>query len=142
MPKRRLLTPESVYARHNLEQWLSDELGVALSEQHRQRIWKALPCASLEDIRRVPDLPHVVYEKFHEKFVLTTSRVVEEKASEHGGKLVIETQDGHLIETVLIQHHKGEVGEWAEPPSVSVPRLAAKWRVLFVPREPWDAWRI
>jgi len=109
MPKRRLLTPESVYARHNLEQWLSDEIGVSLAEQHRRRIWKALPCASLEDMRRrVPDLPNVVYEKFHEKFVLTTSRVVEEKASEHGAKLVIETQDGHLIETVLIQHHKGD----------------------------------
>lgn len=104
MPKRRLLTPESVYAREHLEEWLSKDLYV--QALHRRAIWKLLPCSDL-DIRKISDLPRVVYEEFDEKFVLTTTRVVEERTSEeNGAKLVIETQDGHLIETVIIQHYK------------------------------------
>lgn len=104
MPKRRLLNPESVYARHNLEEWLSEELGV--QARHRRAIWNALPCKEF-DINSIDSIPRVVYEKFNEKFVVTTTRVVDEKTSEeNGAKLVIETQDGHLIETVIIQHYK------------------------------------
>jgi len=101
LKRRPTLSPESVYARHKVEEWLTEELGVLA--EHRRRIWKVLPNETL-NIRKVPDLPESVYDKFDDKFKLTTTRVVEEKASEHGAKLVIETQDGHFIETVLIHH--------------------------------------
>jgi len=123
MPKRRApLSPESVYARKALEEWLVNELGVLAA--HRQRIWKALQVqqapaskkpksktkqteqqhASNWSIRAVPDLPQSVYDGFDSKFVVTTTRVVHEQSSEHGAKLVIETADGHFVETVLIHH--------------------------------------
>lgn len=99
MPKRRTLRPESVYSRLNLEQWLQDDVNVMPS--HRRRIWKYLRNG---DIHTVPDIPKTVKSSFDDKFVHTTSKVVEEKISEHGRKLVIQLQDGHLIETVIIQH--------------------------------------
>lgn len=106
MPKKRILSPESVYARHSIETWLTDELGT--TAEHRRRIWKALPlAASAQELQqRVPNLPRAVYEQFFTKYTMTTTRVVEEKESQHGAKLVIQTQDGHLIETVVIQHQR------------------------------------
>jgi 23S rRNA (adenine(2503)-C(2))-methyltransferase len=113
MAKKRVLQPESMYARHHLETWLRDEIGV--TPRHRHRIWKHYQETDdsdnngdtvTADLTRVPDLPNVVMDQFSQHFVLTTSRVVEEKASEHGRKLVVQLQDDHLIETVVIQHTK------------------------------------
>lgn len=98
MPKRRTLTPESVFSRRNLEKWLQDEWDTKIA--HRNRIWKHYR----GDISSVADIPQVVKNEFNSKFVLTTSRIVETKQSEHGMKLVIQLQDDHLIETVIIRH--------------------------------------
>ena len=116
MPKRRApLSPESVFARANLEQWLVDELSVLPA--HRRRIWKRATSITSSStsasssssvakfrIQAVPDLPQSIYDKFDSRFVLTTTRVVHEQSSAHGAKLVIQTQDGHYVETVLIHH--------------------------------------
>ena len=106
MVKRRApLSPKSVYARASLEQWLVDELSVLPA--HRRRIWKRVTISSSSAefrIHAVPDLPQSVYDKFDSRFVITTTSVVHEQSSTHGAKLVIQTQDGHYVETVLIHH--------------------------------------
>jgi adenine C2-methylase RlmN of 23S rRNA A2503 and tRNA A37 len=58
---------------------------------------------------RHADLPKIVYERLPENFVHCTSRVVDYVSNDHGGKLLIELQNGlYQIETVIIQHHRTE----------------------------------
>ena len=108
MPKPRELSPESVYARVHMERWLEDDLGA--NKEHRKRIWKKLPCLDPLDVATIRNIPNVVRENFGSKFVLTTTKVLEEKHSVQGSKMVLQTQDGHMIETVLIHHQKHDTG--------------------------------
>lgn len=94
MRKKRSLSPESVYSRTALEQWLDEDLN--MTREHIGRIWKH---GSLE----ARDLPQRLVQEFPSRFSFSTSQIVQEKQGEHGRKLVIRLQDGQLIETVLIQ---------------------------------------
>ena len=115
MPKRRILQPDSIFARSHLEKWiaetmLDDDHAATKAAPHRARIWKHYTTSAAAtptdpaSIQAVPGIPNVVKEQFDQHFVQCTSTVVEIKESDDGAKLVVELQDGHRIETVLIRH--------------------------------------
>jgi adenine C2-methylase RlmN of 23S rRNA A2503 and tRNA A37 len=130
--KRRQLNPQSLFDEQALKEWLGD-LNVKY-EQHVRLIWKhsetllmMIPDAAAKETKyggggddddagtnsttitirsRHADLPKIVYERLPDQFVHCTSRVIDYQSSDHGGKLLIELQNGlYQIETVIILHH-------------------------------------
>ena len=77
---------------------------------HAYRIWKWLihnPDASLDDVPMVRfSVPGVIVSGIKNKFVKFTSKIVtrQDSARDDTVKLLIELQDGHHIETVIMKH--------------------------------------
>eukprot|EP00602_Paraphysomonas_sp_CaronLab_P000185 CAMPEP_0185028916 /NCGR_PEP_ID=MMETSP1103-20130426/14996_1 /TAXON_ID=36769 /ORGANISM="Paraphysomonas bandaiensis, Strain Caron Lab Isolate" /LENGTH=459 /DNA_ID=CAMNT_0027563495 /DNA_START=44 /DNA_END=1420 /DNA_ORIENTATION=- len=80
------------------------------SSKHKYKLWKwmiAHPDVALQDVpMREWCVPKAVEKELKEGFSHFTSKVVEKSVSSRGDttKLLIELQDGHRIETVVIQH--------------------------------------
>ncbi len=101
--------------------WEVDEVAAVTKPVHRHRIWHHLihgmDDTNNKDAEGKDFVDFVPYKSWsvpkdhisvlQEKFVHFTTKVVERKDSARGDttKLLIQLQDGHLIETVIMQHH-------------------------------------
>lgn len=122
MPVQRKLYPEPIFDEDALRKFLVHDCEVKAT--HMQNLWKHLLrtcCKEDEDnvdfaksVQACTNLPHRVKETITSQFELLTSRLVEEKTSadKTTTKMVIQLQDGHLIEAVIMRHVVvGEEGE-------------------------------
>ncbi len=101
--------------------WEVDAVASCVKPVHRHRIWNYL--IHHMDTQKNEDttdkswhevlpydswsVPRAARDAIAEKFVHFTTKVVERQDSARGDttKLLIQLQDGHLIETVIMQHH-------------------------------------
>lgn len=80
------------------------------NEQHRSKLWKWLiqhPTTVMDDIPFDKwNLPRNAIQFVKENFVVYTSKIVDKHESIRGDtvKLLIELQDGHQVETVIMRH--------------------------------------
>eukprot|EP00457_Paulinella_chromatophora_P003669 gb/GEZN01003677.1/.p1 GENE.gb/GEZN01003677.1/~~gb/GEZN01003677.1/.p1 ORF type:complete len:648 (-),score=83.09 gb/GEZN01003677.1/:174-2090(-) len=110
---QRTLLPESIFAARQLEACLT-ELGLPVKQ--RERIWHHMIGRDQPDLIQAKNVSPRALSLFPARFTKLTSRVVDERPSPHGTKLVIRLQDGHLIETVVIHHtQQAKPVETAEP---------------------------
>jgi 23S rRNA (adenine(2503)-C(2))-methyltransferase len=99
----------------SLSIWDDGSLTEVLSVKHAIKLWNWLarnPEKSLEDALQqewvVNRVPREAARQIREKFVLSTSRIVEKYESNRGDttKLLVELHDGHRVETVVMKHEK------------------------------------
>jgi adenine C2-methylase RlmN of 23S rRNA A2503 and tRNA A37 len=111
-PKRKQLRIQSIWD----EPLVS---AILLQSKHRYKLWKHLinSMCSVPRLQRHYDnvaalpfeewnFPRVSSEKLRSEFVFITSKIVERNESSRGDttKLLIELQDGHRVETVIMRH--------------------------------------
>ena len=108
-PKRKIaeLPLTSIWEEGAVNKTLADNKS---SQKHSFKLWKwmiAHPDVMLNDVPMEKwCFPKAVIKEFKTNFSQFTSRIVEKSTSIRGDttKLLIELQDGHRIETVVIQH--------------------------------------
>lgn len=91
--------------------WDEELLGQVLpSKRHRNQVWHWFirhPSHSIADIPyKELSLPHQAYHTLVNEFHLFTTKVVTKQVSKRGDttKLLVELQDGHQIEAVVMKH--------------------------------------
>lgn len=108
--KKRPLSPAAVLDEASLLAFFEGQ-GIHSGEKHAQRLWRALIQRGTPLTREAlsalnPALPRKVCELVPEHFRLLTSRVVrsEETPTGDSTKMVVELQDGHQVECVVMRH--------------------------------------
>jgi adenine C2-methylase RlmN of 23S rRNA A2503 and tRNA A37 len=79
-----------------------------IKRSHCPLVWKHLTRNPGLPIDSVPNIPALAKEILRDKFTITTSRLVSSTTSRNGSttKLLIELQDGHRVESVIIRYDK------------------------------------
>lgn len=104
-PKRKLseLKEKSVWDEFLIEK-------IVTNEKHRSRMWSWLIAHDNAEITDIPfatwSVPKLQTSAILNDFVKFTSKIIERNESSRGDttKLLIELQDGHRIETVIMIH--------------------------------------
>jgi hypothetical protein len=99
--RNRVLSPQSIFERDALVA-LCDELDVP--REHVGTVLKAVVKKGITNFDDILYIPVKMKRALEERFVITTSKVIKEEESKHGRKLVVQLQDGEIIETVIIKH--------------------------------------
>lgn len=104
MVKARILSPKPLLNEANLEDFLRSN---AIKDLHGKTIIKHMTQYPQNcEITKIPELPAFAYDLLQRDFSILTSAVVEEKISTDGTiKLLIQLQDGHQVESVIMRHH-------------------------------------
>jgi hypothetical protein len=98
-----LLTETLKVPKHRIKLW--NHLIYSLSTEHVKKLTPK--STSLYDIPYIEwNFPRKAVDELQQKFNLFTSRIVERNDSARGDttKLLIELQDGHQVETVIMRH--------------------------------------
>lgn len=104
MVKKRQLKLRSI--------WEEDEVIEVCGKIHATTIWGWLLRHPLNDLTDIPfaelNIPKKVYHEVIDRFVKLTTKIVLTQDSARGDttKLLIELQDGHRIETVIMKHRQ------------------------------------
>lgn len=107
-PRRKIadLKLKSIWDENHLKEVLPNE-------KHRLKLWKWLILhPEVSDFSSVPFeelvLPKDGYQRIRNEFVYFTTTAIEKDVSSRGDttKLLIELQDGHRVETVVMMHLK------------------------------------
>ena len=103
MPRKRVLKPNTVFDKEALTSFFKEH---EIKDIHLTKIWRHFmrnPSSSFDDI---VNLPKSAKRLLSENFVATTSKIAEISHSNDNRttKLLIELQDGNMIESVVIRH--------------------------------------
>ena len=73
---------------------------------HAYKMWRYIIQNGVTDLRDIPELPKAALRVMNDEFVLTTSRVksVNTSADSSTTKLLVELQDGKLVESVIMRY--------------------------------------
>lgn len=116
MVKKRYLKPLPILDEQSLLNFLAEN---KIKATHAKAVWKYICNTRMDDLdmpvadflRNIPNIPAALPSLLQEKFVITTSRVVQKQVSGDGTiKLLIELQDRSNVECVII-HHTGVSAE-------------------------------
>lgn len=103
MVKERWLDPMPLLDEASVLEFLKDNKSTP--DVHCRYIWKHVFKTSDPELQNIPGLPEGVASKLDVRFALTTSTVKDKKVSVDGTiKLVVQLQDGQLVESVIIRH--------------------------------------
>ena len=100
-------------------------------------------CVVELDLRRCEEIPLWARNRAPETFSLLTTRiaVAETSGDASAAKLIVELQDGHRVEAVIIRHLKGRRAEGKKGLGRRCAyraRLGVRWGVRFARRGRWE----
>ena len=120
MAPARKLTRTSLFDRSALMAFLEDGLGPKRGTDTAAKHCRAILHAAVRDAEagldavdlsksRVPGIPQFARDQIPRKFALITTTIADCQTSKDGSttKMVVETQDGHRVESVVMRHDKG-----------------------------------
>ena len=120
MAPARKLTRTSLFDRSALMSFLEDGLGPKRGMDTAAKHCRAILHAAVRDAEagldavdlsksRVPGIPQFARDQIPRKFALVTTTIADCQTSKDGSttKMVVETQDGHRVESVVMRHDKG-----------------------------------
>jgi hypothetical protein len=120
MAPPRKLTRTSLFDRSALMSFLEDGLGPKRGTDTAAKHCRAILHAAVRDAEagldavdlsksRVPGIPQFARDQIPRKFALLTTTIADCQTSKDGSttKMVVETQDGHRVESVVMRHDKG-----------------------------------
>ena len=121
MAPARKLTRTSLFDRSALVAFLEDGLGPKRKDAAAKHC-RAILHAAVRDAEagldavdlsesRVPGIPKFARDQIPERFALITTTIADCQTSKDGSttKMVVELQDGHRVESVVMRHDKGRV---------------------------------
>jgi adenine C2-methylase RlmN of 23S rRNA A2503 and tRNA A37 len=100
-----------------------DELSVleafedaGIAQVHARTLWRHIIQNDVTDYHSIPEFPRKACEIFDKEFTLCTSQVVQRTDASDGSttKLMIQLQDGKLIETVIMRYGDVELRSFPE----------------------------
>lgn len=112
--KHRSLFPKPVFDGPLLLEAFSKH---GINPVHATKIWRTLIYQShITDFKDIPNLPKKAYQVLEEEFVLFTSKIIKltEAKDKSTTKMLIELQDGKMIETVVMRYGDVELDHFPE----------------------------
>jgi adenine C2-methylase RlmN of 23S rRNA A2503 and tRNA A37 len=102
MVKKRVLSPLPIFDQQALPEFLNAH---GFKELHALTIWRHLAQNPTHTFRQIPQIPPSLYDLLEEHFAHFTIKLVQKQQSKDGTiKLLLQLQDGHEIEAVIMKH--------------------------------------